>query len=465
MTAVVPSPTGHTLLPHNTEAEESVLGAMMLSHDAALIAVGMLTSSDFYRPSHAHIFDAVRSLLADAHTTGPLEVADRLRRAGLLDSVGGSGELVALQSGAPTTTNVEHYARIVEEHSTMRRLIGAAGEMMAMGYAQPDDVEEALGKAQQMLYEISSSRSVDAPQRIGDAITPWIDDMEARASNQKLRGIRSGLHAIDMRIGGGAKPGHVYVVAARPGVGKSVLLMQWAGLATHRGSVVHMANVEMSRHEVLDRLVAQMGVPASQLTSPSKSTPWERVGTYARTVAQWPIRVVDVGKQTPQRVIADAIKVRRDEGGLSMIVVDYLQQLTIETGRNGTRDQAIGEAMYLFKAAARELNVPILIAVQLSRLAEKDNRRPRLSDLRESGSIEQAADVVMALHEPKATGRAVIPYRECIFLKNRQGPQGIVKLGWVPSRTLLVNAARTDDLPDIRPDEIIDVDLFENEPF
>lgn len=458
-----PDEGGHTLQPHDTEAEQAVLGAMLLTEDAASIAAGMLSAEDFYLPQLGHVFTAIVNLTTKQIRADPITVADELRRAGLLDSVGGPGELVALAAGTPTSY-VDRYARIVADHSVMRRMIGAANEISIAAYAKPDNVDDALDRAQQMLVDIVMRRQVDQPTRLGEAILPWIESMGAKVDNPAQRGIRCGLHPIDMRLGGGFKPGKVYVVAARPGVGKSVLLTQLAGVAAHRERVVHLANVEMSRDEILERIVAQMGIEAHHLTAPSKATDFVRVGSLARTVRTWPIRVVDVGQQSPQRIIADARKTRRDENGrLDLLCVDYLQQLHIETRRNGTRDQAIGEAMYLFKAAARDLNVPIVIAVQLSRLAEKDNRRPRLSDLRESGAIEQAADVVMALHEPASKGRRLLPYREVIFLKNRSGPQGIVKVGWVPSRTLLVNAARLTDIPEPPPDP--QGSLLAGEPF
>lgn len=444
-----PEPDGPARLsPHDSDAEAATLGAMLLRNEWIVPVAELVTAADFWRPQHGLVFDAIIALHRDGQPVDPVTVVDRLHVTGQLDTVGGPRAIAQIVAGTPGTTNVDHYARIVAEHATRRRLMDVGQKLTELG-ERPGDVDDALAAAKALVGDVAERAHTEPARRIGEAVPAWIDDMEARASNKVARGLKTGLWGLDGLLGGGLKPGKLYIFCARPKQGKSSLAAQVAGRAAHQGVPAFYASMEMTQPEILERVVAQIDVPGKLLTSPNSKTPWDRVAVAGSMVQAWPLHVHDARKQTTFSIAAGARATKKAEGRLGLIVVDYLTLMQFPGNDRTKRYQQIGDATKELRQIAGELHVPVVCLAQLKRLGAKEpNRRPTLEDLRESGDIEQDADVVVAIHHPttRAGTRHPISHAELIVLAQRAGPSGITRVAWVPSRTLFANVARPQDV-------------------
>ena len=440
--------SGARLLPHNVEAEESLLGAMLLSREAIAVAAELCTSADFYRPAHGHIFDAVVALYAKGEPADPITVADELRRAGLLDMVGGSGALVGLQAGTPTTTNAQHYARIVEEHALLRRLIGVAGEISEIGYALPDDVTAAVDRAEAMVFNVAQRRTTDTMAPLRDLLGLNLDRLEMLYERgESITGIPSGYQDLDERLNG-LQPNALYIVGARPAMGKSAFAL---GMAAHAALVqrkpVLFFSLEMSHMELTQRLLcAEAGVDSLRMRNGRlHADDWPKITNAVGRMADAPIYIDDNPNLTVMEIRGKARRLKAKLGDLGLIVIDYLQLMT---GRSNAenRQVEIAEISRGLKILARELEVPVVALSQLSRaLEQRADKRPMLSDLRESGSLEQDADVVMFLYRDEVYNQDS-PDRgtaEVIVAKHRSGPVGTSRLAFLDHFTKFANMART----------------------
>ena len=440
--------TGARLLPHNAEAEESLLGAMLLSREAIAVAAELCSASDFYRPAHGHVFDAIVSLYAKGEPADPITVADELRRAGLLDMVGGSGALVGLQAGTPTTTNAQHYARIVEEHSLLRRLIGVAGEISEIGYALPDDVTAAVDRAEAMVFDVAQRRTTDTMAPLRDLLGLNLDRLEMLYERgESITGIPSGYLDLDERLNG-LQPNALYIVGARPAMGKSAFAL---GMAAHAALEQHKPvlffSLEMSHMELTQRLLcAEARVDSLRMRNGKlHADDWPKITNAVGRMADAPIYIDDNPNLTVMEIRGKARRLKAKLGDLGLIVIDYLQLMT---GRSNAenRQVEIAEISRGLKILARELEVPVVALSQLSRaLEQRADKRPMLSDLRESGSLEQDADVVMFLYRDEVYN-ADSPDRgtaEIIVAKHRSGPVGTSRLAFLDHYTKFANMART----------------------
>ena len=435
------------LLPHNIEAEESLLGAMLLSREAIASAIEYCGASDFYKPAHGHVFDAVVSLYGAGEPADPVTVADELRRDGLLDAIGGSSTLVGLQAGTPTTTNAMHYARIVEEHSLLRRLISTAGEIAEMGYSLPDDVTATVDRAESMIFLLAEKRTNDSQRPIKDLLSDTLDRLEMLYERgESITGIPTGYTDLDERLNG-LQPNALYIVGARPAMGKTAFALGMAvNAAMKHERPVLFFSLEMSHLELTQRMLcSEAKVDSTRMRNGRlHADDWPKITNAVGKLAGAPIWIDDNPQLTIMEIRGKARRLKAQQRDLGLIVIDYLQLMTGRTSAE-SRQVEVAEISRGLKILARELEVPVVALSQLSRnLEQRADKRPMLADLRESGSLEQDADVVMFIYRDEvynaeSTDRGLA---EIIVAKHRNGPVGTAKLVFHPDFTKFDNAAR-----------------------
>jgi replicative DNA helicase len=432
--------------PHDLQAEESLLGAMLLSRDAIVDAVEICRAGDFYKPAHGHVFDAVTSLYGRGEPVDPVTVADELRRAGLLDAVGGPAALLSLQVGTPAISNAARYARIVEEHALLRRLIGVAGEIAELGYDVPEDVSAAVDRAESMVFEVAQRRVTDTTKPLRELLAASLDRLEALYDRgEAITGVPTGFTDLDERLSG-LQPSNLVIVGARPAMGKTSFALNIAAHAAMDAQVpVLVFSLEMSHLEITQRLIcAEARVEATRMRNGRlHDSDWTKISHAVGRLGEAPIYIDDNPMITVMDIRAKARRLKSREG-LGLVVIDYLQLMS---GRSNAenRQVEISEISRGLKILARELQVPVVALSQLSRQLEmRADKRPQLADLRESGALEQDADVVMFLyrdevynHESPDRGTA-----EVIVSKHRSGPTGVTQLAFLDHYTKFANMAR-----------------------
>lgn len=445
--AVVRLPGGpHRVPPQNLEAEQSVLGAMMLSPEAMADVVEVLEADDFYRSAHGKIFSVLRGLFARGEPVDIITARDALRRQGLLDEVGGALYLRDLSDQVPTTAGATHYARIVADAALRRRLIGAAADVIDLSYAGGDDADTIADEAEQRIYDVARREDREESAILHDLVDQAISDLEAMQTRETAyTGLPTGFRDLD-DLTSGLQPGNLVVIAARPGVGKSSLAINIArNVAVDGGAPVAVFSLEMSRYEIGMRLLcADAKVPWDRIRNRRVGPEdWTRVVSAAGVLQDAPMHIVDAGNVNIVDIRAKARRMRTGRTGLSLIIVDYLQLMTSPGSRRpDNRQQEVAEISRSLKLLAKELRIPVIALSQLNRNPEsRADKRPQLSDLRESGAIEQDSDLVMFIHrddaDPESKGKA-----ELIISKHRNGPTGSVHLSFLPSLTQFRNAAR-----------------------
>jgi replicative DNA helicase len=433
--------------PHNLSAEESVLGASLLSRDAiGAVSEQGLRPEDFYRPAHQHIFDAIRALYATGAPADTITVADELRRAGLLDQIGGTEVLHALQNATPAISNAAHYARIVQDTALLRRLIHVAGDIAEMAYGEPDDVTKAVDEAESKVFKVADDRVTDTTQLLSESIKGVMDRLEETfARGDSITGTATGYDDLDALLSG-LQPSTLNIVGARPAMGKTALGL---GIATHVAQKtalpVLVFSLEMGHHELTQRILSsEAQVDSMKIRNGRLSeSDWALIGRAIGRL-EVPLFLDDNPRVTVMEIRAKARRMKARHGGLALIVIDYIQLMSGgETAEN--RQLEVSEISRNLKILARELAVPIVALSQLSRnLESRGEKRPMLSDLRESGSLEQDADVVMFLYRDEVYN-ADSPDKgsaEVIVAKHRSGPIGTVRLVWRGQYTRFDNAAR-----------------------
>lgn len=433
--------------PHNLQAEESLLGAMLLSKDAIAASIETCSADDFYKPAYGHIFEAIHSLYGHGEPADTVTVADELRRADLLDAIGGPAILTDLQGNTPAIGNAAHYARIVEEHALLRRLIGTAGEIAEIGYSVPDDVEAAVDEAEAMMFEVAQRRAVDSMADLRGLLGQSLDRLAALYDRgDSITGTPTGYHDLDERMSG-LQPSALYIVGARPGAGKTSFALGMASHAAVESALpVLFFSLEMSHEEVTQRLLSsEAKVEATRLRNGRlQDTDWNKISHAIGRLSEAPLYIDDNPSLTIMEIRSKARRLKSRLGGLSLVVVDYIQLMTgRRTAEN--RQVEVSEISRGLKILARELEVPVVALSQLSRgLEMRADKRPMLADLRESGSLEQDADVVMfiyrdELYNPESPDRGVA---EVIVAKHRSGPTGTERLAFLDRYTRFANMAR-----------------------
>ena len=443
-----PAPAGTRVPPHNLVAEESLLGAMLLSREA--IASGLevgLTSADFYRPAHGHIFDAVTTLYAQGEPADPVTVAEVLRRAGVLDTIGGPAILISLQAGTPSIGNATRYARIVEEHALLRRLIGVAGNIAEIGYGLPDDVTAAVDEAEALVFEVAQRRVTDSLSPIRVLLDRQLDRLEQLYEcGEEITGVATGFADLD-RMMSGLQRGSLVVLGGRPGSGKTSLALNIAAHAALEAVPVLMFSLEMSHLELTQRLLsAEARVEGTRLRNGKLiESDWPKISQAVGRMAEAPLHIDDNPHLTVMEIRAKARRLK-SRGGLGLVIVDYLQLMT---GRSSaeSRQVEVAEISRGLKILARELEVPVVALSQLSRnLESRADKRPVLADLRESGALEQDSDAVLftyrdEMYNPASPDRGVA---EVIVAKQRSGPTGVVHLAFLDHFTRFANLAKPE---------------------
>jgi replicative DNA helicase len=422
--------------PQNLDAEESVLGAMMLSPGAIGAVSEILDAGDFYRESHSKIYRAALALYARGEPVDAITLVDELEQRGELEDAGGRSRVHELAALVPASANAGHYARIVREMATLRGLIRAGGEISQLGWERVGEPADLVDRAEQIVFDLSQSRVSTEFSHIETLLKESFERITALyEAGEEITGVPSGFRDID-RLTSGFQPGNLVIVAARPSMGKSAFgLCIGANIAIRHQLPVALFTLEMSKAEVTQRLMCSEAKVESQRLRSGKLAPddWPRLTSACDKLAKAPIYVDDTGSITMMEIRSKARRLKSKEPTLGLIIVDYLQLMT--SGSNvESRVQEVSQISRNLKILARDLDVPILAMSQLSRAVEqRHDKRPILSDLRESGSIEQDADLVAFIYRDEYynddspdQGLA-----EVILAKHRNGPTGNEKLSFL----------------------------------
>ncbi len=426
-----------------------MLGAMLVSSNAISIVAEILRPEDFYRRSHGLIYDAIREMYAEGDAVDSITVVNALQAKGILEDVGGKAVINTLASTVPAVSNARRYAEIVKSLSTYRGLIGAGQQIAELGYQRLGEPREAVDKAEQVVFEIANQRVSSDFSPIKELLNASFERIsELHKSGKELTGVPSGYREMD-RITAGFQPSNLIILAARPGMGKTSLALNIAShVAIREGMPVAIFSIEMSRDEVTQRLMCAEGKVDSSRLRTGKLAPdeWPRLTDACSRLSTAPIYVDDTAGVTALEIKAKTRRLKTRHPDLGLVIVDYLQLMS-GGGRFDNRVTEISHISRQLKLIARDLEVPVIALSQLSRAVEQrgaKDRRPQLSDLRESGSIEQDADLVMFVYrddyydsESEHPGEA-----EIIVAKHRSGPLDTVNLVYQGRYTRFANKAR-----------------------
>ena len=410
--------------PQDVLAEQSVLGGMLLSKDAISEVVEILRERDFYRPAHELIYDAILDLYSRGEPADPVTVSAELTKRGDLTRAGGAPYLHTLISSVPTAANASYYAKIIRERAIMRRLVEAGTKIVQLGYTVEGEVDEAVNQAQAEVHAVTERRAAEDYIQLSELLPAAFDEIEKISSGVVGEGIKTGFKDLDA-LTHGFHPGNMIVLAARPAVGKSTLGLDIARYASiHKGDTSVIFSLEMSRSEITMRMLsAEARVPLNNIRSGSLSDDeWARMARRMGEISEAPLFIDDSPNLSLMEIRAKARRLKQRHN-LKLIVIDYLQLMT-SGKRVENRQQEVSEFSRQLKLLAKELNVPVVAISQLNRSPEqRSDKKPMLSDLRESGSIEQDADVVILLHrddlydQQARSGEA-----DLIVAKHRNGP-------------------------------------------
>ncbi|MGH8945833.1 MAG: replicative DNA helicase, partial [Acidimicrobiia bacterium] len=383
--------------PHSREAEESVIGAVLLSEEAVNEVMDRIHPEDFYVPAHQAIFESMRELFDSNQAIDAVTVSESLRRRGELEKIGGVTYLTRLVDIVPSISNVVYYAGIVEEHAKRRELIRAGATVTEVAFDIDEAIASVLDRAEQVVLGVAEKRSSQTLLEVGPMFSDVLEHIELMEQRgTELTGLGTGFVDLDKKLAG-LQPANLVIIAGRPAMGKSSLALNIATNAASLGEPVAIFSLEMSKEEIVHRILSSVGkVDSMKLRSGQLGPLWQRVVDAAGTMYKSPIYIDDSPVVTVTDIRAKCRRLKRRKG-LSLIVVDYLQLMEAHGGEN--RQQEIAQISRNLKNLARELDVPIIAASQLNRsLESREDKRPRLSDLRESGSLEQDADVVMFVY-------------------------------------------------------------------
>ncbi len=422
-------------LPYSQEAEQSVIGGILSNAPACVgDAVEILKPTDFYFAQHAIIFKVITDLFNENSAIDFVTVGNRLSREDKLEAVGGIEYLRNSASGVPTTRNVAYYSNIVREKSILRNLIACAGRISDMAYNASDKPERILEQAEQLIFDVSSDREQNDIMRISDVLYSSYQQLVEDSQNQGgLTGLSTGFHELNRRTGG-FHGGELILIAGRPGMGKSSFAVN---IAEHVSIIdrktVAIFNLEMPREQIVNRILCSQALVNSNKIRTGEMEPddWRKIGEIVNKVELAPMYIDDTASITVSQIRAKCRRLKQTQN-LALVVIDYLQ-LMQSSGRADSRQQEIAEISRSLKILAKELNIPIIALSQLSRASEsRSDKRPMLSDLRESGAIEQDADMVMFLYRDEYYKKDTEDKNiaECIVAKNRSGETGTFKLGW-----------------------------------
>jgi replicative DNA helicase len=434
--------------PQNLEAEEHVLGAMMMSWKAIEAAAEVVKPEDFYRPSNGNIFSAALELHAEGKSVDAITLSDELEKRGHLSAAGGSPKIHELVHLTPTFSNARHYAKIVAEHAGLRRLQGAGQRIQWLVEKREGSLDDLTELAEKALTEALSSSQVTEFRAVANTVDDVADDIEqAYESGESRFGLKTGYTDLDTMLSG-LHPGTLTLIAARPAMGKSALALNICENVAYKGTPAGIVSLEMSEAELVIRQLSRAAKLDSQAlrTAQMDEEEYERFRKGRVLVKQRTnLYVDDSPGVTPGSLRASVRRLHR-QGGLGLLVVDYLQ-LMLSAKNEDSRQQEIAAISRSLKLLARELHIPIIALSQLNRnLESRPDKRPRLSDLRDSGALEQDADTVLFIYrdeyyEPDSPDLGIA---ELIVAKNRMGPSGTIRLGFTTRYSTFNNLPKGD---------------------
>ncbi len=423
------------LPPQNLEAEQSVLGALMIDKNAIINVADILSPEDFYKPAHEKIYEAILKLHEKREAIDIVTISNKLKEMGLLKDVGGQTYLMKLMESVPSAAHVTHYAQIVKDQKIRRDLINASGDISERAFSTGQELEDTLDEIEKRIFSISQRSIPQKFSSIGEGLKGAYERIEKLHSGSgSLRGIPTGFQDLDSMLSGFQRSDLV-VLGARPSIGKTSLALDIArSIAVNHKEPVGIFSLEMSKEQVIDRLISsQARVPLWNLRTGNlkEDEAFGYIQNALDELSQAPIFIDDTPSPNILQMRSMARRLQ-SESGLSLLVIDYLQLIQPRTSSDNMVSQ-ITEISRGLKGLARELNVPVIALSQLSRAVDqRENKRPRLSDLRESGSIEQDADVVMFIyrkdHEKTNPTSEEMGMTEIIVAKHRNGPTGTIKL-------------------------------------
>ena len=429
--------------PNDTLAEQAVLGSMLVSRDAVQVAVEVLKPEDFYREDNREIYSAMMDIYSIGKEIDMITVTGQLRLRGTLEKVGGTQNLATLIDNVPTTSNIENYVKIVEEKSTLRNLIRVANDIIKTGYSQTEELDSIIEQSEKGIFDLVQNRNSKGYASMKEILVDAFDSIEKMYQNKsRLSGIESGFIDLDEKISG-LNNSDLIIVAARPAMGKSAFVLNIASfVAMHDKVPVMIFSLEMSKEQLVKRILSsESEIDSMKLNNANlDSDEWLKLGEASGRLSDIPIYIDDTPALSSSEIRAKCRKAKLEKN-VGLIIIDYLQLMESRTN-NASRQQEISEISRSLKILAKELDVPVIALSQLSRATEsRADHRPMLSDLRESGSIEQDADIVMFLHREdyydKETEKKNIA--EVIIAKNRNGETGTVELAWMGKYTKFAN--------------------------
>ena len=436
--------------PHDLEAEQAIIGSMLTDKDAVISAIEVLKEEDFYREDNKAIYSAILNLYNRAEPIDIITVKAELESMGKFEKVGGLEYLAELPEKVPTTANAMKYIKIVEEKSTLRRLIKTANEIIELGYSPTEDVEDIMEGAEKKIFNIMQDKSQKSYTPIKDALVESFTKLEELYNRkQHITGVPSGFTELDYRTAG-FHGSELILIAARPAMGKTAFALNIAANAALKGNTaVAVFSLEMSKEQLVNRILCSESMVDSNKVRTGKleEDDWTKLAGTIGPLSEAEIYIDDTPGINIMEIRAKCRKLKLEKN-IGMVVIDYLQLIQGSGKRSGSREQEISEISRSLKILAKELDVPVIALSQLSRAAEqRPDHRPMLSDLRESGAIEQDADIVMFLYRDDYYNQdsEKKDIAEVIIAKHRGGSTGTVELLWLGSYTKFVNLERRFD--------------------
>ena len=436
--------------PSDIEAEQAVLGSMLTDKDAVIAAIEVLKPEDFYREDNKNIYEAMLNLYGKAEPIDVITVKSELTSMGKFEVVGGLEYLATLPDKVPTTTNAIKYIHIVEEKSILRKLIKTANDLISLGYAQNEDIDVIIEQAEKKIFDIMQGKNQKGYTALKDILVESFAEIE-KLYNQKeaITGIPTGFADLDYKTAGLHKS-DLILIAARPAMGKSAFALNIATNAAINAKVpVIIFNLEMSKSQLVNRMLCSEAMVDSNKIRTGKmdEEDWVKLATALGPLSEAPIYIDDTPGITVSEIRAKCRKLKLEKD-IGLVVIDYLQLIQWSGKKNASREQEISEISRSLKILAKELDIPVVALSQLSRAAEqRADHRPMLSDLRESGAIEQDADIVMFLYRddyynPDTEKKNIA---EIILAKHRAGSTGTIELLWLGNYTKFANIEKYRD--------------------
>jgi replicative DNA helicase len=432
--------------PYNIEAEQSVLGAMLIDKDAIISAVEILKKNDFYRENHREIFDAILDMFDKGQPIDIITVSEKLNGSGVLDSIGGLEYLANIVNQVPTTANTKYYAKIVEEKAILRNLIRASSDIMNLGYEASEEVGYILDVAEKSIFDILQKRNLKGITPVKEVLLETFNKLEELYNNKgNITGVPTGFLDLDNKTAG-LQNSDLILIAARPAMGKTAFALNIGSFAALKTNTpVAIFSLEMSSDQLVNRIMCSEAMVDSQKmrTGKLEDDDWKKVAKAVGPLSDAPLYIDDSPGITIMDIRAKCRRLKLEKG-LGMIIIDYLQ-LIEGKGKGDSRQQEISEISRSLKILAKEVGVPVITLSQLSRAPEqRQDHRPILSDLRDSGAIEQDADLVMFLYRddyynPESEKKNIA---EVLIAKNRHGATGTVELVWMGQFTKFANLER-----------------------